>query len=103
MYFQSYTHAYIAKTTFVSASRLDIANMKQAVDENYCETFFGARTDQYSKSWVLCRRGATKDIPELEEKTFCVFIENLVSTIQKSLSEENPIDHHKNSSSQSGQ
>jgi cation transport ATPase len=98
--FPSYIHANIAKTACVLATRPDLIDMKQAVDEDDYETFFEYRMDQYSKSGVV-GRGATKATSELGEKLLGMVVKELVSIIQKALNEVKPKQRHRNNNSKS--
>jgi creatinine amidohydrolase len=98
--FPSYIHANIAKTACVLATRPDLIDMKQAVDEDDYETFFEYRMDQYSKSGVV-GRGATKAMSELGEKLLGMVVKELVSIIQKALNEVKPKQRHRNNNSKS--
>lgn len=85
--FPSYIHANIAETACVLAARPDLVDMKEAIDQNYHETFFEYRMDQYTKSGVV-DRSATKTTPELGEKLFRMVVDELVSMIKKALKQE---------------
>jgi creatinine amidohydrolase/Fe(II)-dependent formamide hydrolase-like protein len=54
--FPSYVHANRGETSCMLAARPDLANMKEAVNQDDYSTFFEYRKDHYSKSGVVGRK-----------------------------------------------
>jgi creatinine amidohydrolase len=94
----SYIHANIAETACVLATRPDLVNMREAIDEEDYDTFFEYRMDHYSKTGVV-GRGATKATAKLGQELFQMVIDQLAPMVEKALAEKIPISRNSNNTS----